>query len=106
MQGRSLLALMRGEDPEWRDDFFYEFKLRLGTFKKRPGPRAYFPSVEGVRSRDWKYMHYLDPGSPGEQLYDLRGDPLETENLVDREEHREVLEGLRQRWREYRGLLS
>jgi arylsulfatase A-like enzyme len=106
MQGRSLVALMRGEDPDWRDDFFYEAGLAVGKRDRRAGPSPYFPSVEGVRSRDWKYMRYLDAGSPGEQLYDLRSDSLEIENLVDREEHRDVLETLRQRWSEYRALLT
>jgi arylsulfatase A-like enzyme len=106
MQGRSLVPLIRGEDPDWRDDFFYEAGLAVGKRDRRAGPSPYFPSVEGVRSRDWKYMRYLDPGGPGEQLYDLRSDPLETENVVDRDEHRDVLEALRQRWTEYRGVLS
>jgi arylsulfatase A-like enzyme len=106
MQGRSLLPLMRGGDPDWRDDFFYEAKLAVGQRDRRAGAGAYFPSVEGVRSRDWKYMRYLDAEGEGEQLYDLRSDPLETENVVGREEHRDVLEALRQRWTEYRALLT
>jgi arylsulfatase A-like enzyme len=94
MQGRSLAPLLRGESVPWRDDWFYEHEL------EEPG--AYLPTVEGVRSRGWKYVRYLDPRSNREELYDLRADPHELRNVIDRPEHREAAERLRERWRLYR----
>ena len=37
--------------------------------------------VMALRSKDWKYVHY--PGQPYGELYDLRNDPDEFENLWD-----------------------
>jgi arylsulfatase A-like enzyme len=95
MQGRSLAPLLRGDPVVWRDDWFYEFQLRVGQGQ-------YFPTLEGVRTDRWKYVRFLDPEIEGEALYDLDSDPLETENLAERPEHREQLETLRRRWQQYR----
>jgi len=100
MQGRSLVPLLRGEDPEWRDGWFYEHLFR----HKR------IPRSEGVRTATWKYVNFLDMPAPRndegqplgtsyEQLYDLAGDPSELRNLAYDPKHRGDLERLRARWR-------
>ncbi|MEN8184297.1 MAG: sulfatase [Myxococcota bacterium] len=99
MQGRSLLPLLEGDPVAWRDDWFYEFELSVGRGK-------YFPTLEGVRTERWKYVRYLDPEIEDEALYDLVRDPLETEDLADRPEHRERLDALRRRWQEYRDTVA
>jgi arylsulfatase A-like enzyme len=94
MQGRSLAPLLRGEPVAWRDDWFYEHDIH---------PQGgYLPTVEGVRTNDWKYVRYLDPRSDRECLYDLRADPHELRDAIERPDAREVAERLRGRWREYR----
>ncbi|MGQ9526065.1 MAG: sulfatase family protein [Armatimonadota bacterium] len=56
----------------------------------------------GIRTRQWKYIHALEPdihGMPSEELYDLTADPGETRNLA--ETRRSVAEELDRRIREW-----
>jgi arylsulfatase A-like enzyme len=94
MQGRSLLPLLEGRSVEWRDDWFYEQNLRV--------PMGYLPTIEGVRTQDWKYVRYLDARSNREALYDLRADPRERRDVIGMPAHREVAGRLRERWRDLR----
>jgi arylsulfatase A-like enzyme len=91
MQGKSLLPLARGESPEWRTEFFYEHLFEH--------PRL--PKMEGVRTDDWKYIRYLDTDPPVEELYDLRVDPQELDNLAGRPSWEPDLARLRQSWSEW-----
>ena len=47
----------------------------------------YTPNVRGVRTAEWKYVHYPHgDGSPDRhlaELYDLRNDPGEIKNLIN-----------------------
>jgi arylsulfatase A-like enzyme len=98
VQGRSLLPLVRGEAPRWRDDWFYEHDFRP--------PNAYLPTVEGVRSRDWKYVRYLDLLSTRDALYDLRADPNELRDVSGAAENRAVVERMHARWQALRALAA
>lgn len=84
MQGRSLVPLLRGEKPPWREEFYYEHLFE----------HALIPKTEGVRTQRWKYFRYLvDP--PFEELYDLQTDPHEAKNLAADPQYAAVLEELR-----------
>jgi N-acetylglucosamine-6-sulfatase len=77
--GRSWLTLARsGQDPAWRKSWFYEYNYE----KQFP----YTPNVRGVRTDDWKYVHYPHgDGKPDRhlaELYDLKSDPEERNNLA------------------------
>ncbi len=104
MQGRTLAPLMRGEEIDWRDDFFLE-NMFMGQ---------HYPRIEGVRSRAFKYLRYFDKardqhhchaltasikGEPPiyEELYDLKQDPQERTNLAGDPKYAEVLDQLRRR---------
>ena len=52
------------------------------------------PPSEGVRTDEWKYLRYVDEPSI-EELYDLREDPEETNNLANDSGHHETLVELR-----------
>jgi len=52
------------------------------------------PSSEGVRTNEWKYLRYIDDPSI-EELYNLREDPQETNNLAADPDHQETLAELR-----------
>jgi arylsulfatase A-like enzyme len=62
VQGRSLLPLMAGEKAKWDETVYAEF-----------------PATKMVRTRDWKLVYYA--GRPYGELYDLRSDPHELDNL-------------------------
>jgi len=88
MQGRSLLPLVRGQNPEWRTDFFYEH-----LFEHKTIPRS-----EALRTERFKYLRYVD--FDYEELYDLQNDPAETINLAKDEKYRTTLTSLRKRCNE------
>lgn len=83
IQGRSFKAVCNGDDPEWREAWFYEYNYE----KQFP----YTPNIRGVRTDGWKLMHYPHgDGSPDRhmaEMYDLKNDPLEVTNLAEHKEH-------------------
>lgn len=95
--GRSLVALVRGEQTEkWRRDFLCEFLAVPRTI----------PKWEGVRDERWVYARYFVEGPNGEPyefLHDLKADPDALVNLArkpstDRTaEQNSALEGMRAR---------
>jgi arylsulfatase A-like enzyme len=86
-QGRSWAALPGEENPEWRKSFLYEYNFE----KEFP----YTPNVRGIRTAEWKYIHY--PNGDGHtdtskaELYHLKEDPQETKNLIDDPDAAEML---------------
>jgi arylsulfatase A-like enzyme len=80
--GRSYAAALRGRKVEWGDAVFYEFE-----------------NTRAVRTAGWKYVVRF-PDGPNE-LYDLKADPGERENLVGRAEHAETHRQLARRLDEF-----
>lgn len=86
MQGRSIRG-RQDAGTAWRTDCLYHHHFKH--------PRI--PRSEGVVSKDWKYIRWID-GSPGyEELYDLQNDPWETVNLAFEARHVETREVMRRR---------
>lgn len=73
MQGRSFYGLLSGESREWREAFLYEY------FWERAFPQT--PTVLGVRTDRYKLIRFHGVWDRYE-LYDLRGDPDEMNNLL------------------------
>lgn len=96
MQGSSLLPLVWGESPRWRQDWFYSHHFR----------HKLIPQSEGVRAERWKYIRYIESNPTFEELYDLRADPGETANLAGDPHHRKQLNHLRTRWSRWRHHLA
>ncbi|HEU4517520.1 MAG TPA: sulfatase-like hydrolase/transferase [Steroidobacteraceae bacterium] len=73
--GRSLLPLLRGERPDWRDAILLEY------YSDTVFPRIRNMGYRAVRTDRYKYIRYLElPGM--DELYDLEVDPYELDNLV------------------------
>jgi N-acetylglucosamine-6-sulfatase len=79
IHGASWKNLARGDATGWRKSWYYEYNYE----KQFP----YTPNVRGVRTDQFKYIHYpTGDGSPDKhlaELYDLKNDPDETRNLVN-----------------------
>lgn len=86
-QGRSLVPLLHGATPAWRDDFFYEHRTDIDRI----------PKSEGVRTARWKYARYIEQSPLYEELYDLERDPGEARNLAGEPEAAVELSRLRTR---------
>ena len=91
VQGRSLAPLLSGKVSRIRESFLYEY-FREESF-------ADTPSMEGIRTEEWKYVRY--PGSQEiDELYNLKTDPQEMRNLARDSaaaSHREALKKALQR---------
>jgi arylsulfatase A-like enzyme len=91
IQGRSWRRALNGGDPAWRKSWFYEYNYEHQF--------PYTPNVRGIRTDEWKYIHYPHgDGSPDrhlDELYHLAVDPLETRNLSRSPAHAAVRERLR-----------
>jgi N-acetylglucosamine-6-sulfatase len=78
MHGRSLVPLLRGERAPWRDSLLIEY------FSDRVFPWVANMGYQAVRTRRYKYIHYVDLAGMDE-LYDLDADPYELVNLAGKE---------------------
>ena len=96
MQGHNFGPLLRGEPTGWRSEWFYEH-----TYNTEP-PRRPIAKSEGVRTERWKYIRYIEPDPPYEQLFDLKSDPGEERNLATQAEHAKVLVDMKAHWRRLR----
>jgi arylsulfatase A-like enzyme len=89
MQGKSMLSLAEGkQDPQWRKDWLYEFYEYPGFENVRPS--------RGVRTERYKLIHFfLDPEEW--ELYDLKTDPDESNNLYGKPGSEEITKHLKER---------
>ena len=78
MQGRDFGPLLRDESIGWRSEWFYEHTYNTQL------PRRPIAKSEGVRTDHWKYIRYIERDPLYEQLFDLKNDPWETNNLASR----------------------
>ncbi|MGM0620679.1 MAG: sulfatase-like hydrolase/transferase, partial [Bacteroidota bacterium] len=79
-QGKSLMPVVKNREKSLgRDTILIE---HLWEFEN-------IPPSEGVRTAEWKYFRYVNDKS-SEELYNLKDDPQETNNLAGKNEYREV----------------
>ena len=99
MDGRSLVPLIsESRSPtseKWRDHFFFEH-YHSGARGK------YIARNEGIRTTDAKYLRWVDPPNPIEEVYDLKKDPMETKNLLSDPAQQKLVQRLRGRFDEWR----
>ena len=86
MQGRDITPLVQGQTPaDWRTDLLYQFKWGSESI----------PASEGVCSKDWKYIRWVATNT--EELFDLRRDPHEKNDLSKDPAHAADMARLRER---------
>lgn len=99
MTGKSLLPLLTGEKTTWREQLFLE-----SLYTGRDNPFS-----EGIRQGDWKYIRMYKGVNPYdesnidfegrlpdyEQLFNLKDDPEEKYNLINKYDNSEMLNTLR-----------
>ncbi len=94
MNGMSLLPLLRGKDIPSRNDFFMEHVDIIDVENPIPDSR-------GVRSKEWKYIRYINVEPEVEELYNIRVDPLETNNLANDLNYVKIKDQLKERYNYY-----
>jgi arylsulfatase len=93
MQGRDLAPLYVSEsDPVWRDEFFYEF----ATMSKA----SFIPASQALVRKDFKYIFW--PDFKREQLFDLKADPLEENDIIQDPAQKERIVAMRDRMEKLR----
>ena len=94
MDGKSLYPQLRGIHTPERTDFFMEHVDII----KVENP---IPDSRGVRTEDWKYIRYINVEPEVEEMYHIKKDPLESQNLANDENYREIKDHLKERYQEY-----
>ncbi len=75
MQGRSLVPLLKGQDPaDWRKSFYYEYY-------EYPQPHHVRPHY-GVVTERYKLVHFYGSDVDQWELFDLKTDPLELRDVI------------------------
>ena len=95
MQGEDIAPLYLAEQkPEWRSEFFYEHPCIRD--------KNFIPESEALVRKDWKYIYW--PQHKVEQLFDLKADPREENDLVQvtthTAKHTAILKEMRQRFQQ------
>ena len=88
MSGRDLTTLYSNPTAPWREDFLYDHPYGHG---------GKIPRTVGVRTETHAYTRYTDPNPPFEQLFDLRTDPDQLNNLAENLEQAKLLGRMRDR---------
>ena len=85
IQGESLLPLLKGETKRWRNSFLIEHISEENTM-----PWLINMGYKAVRMDNYKYIHWLHYDG-GDELYDLKADPYERNNLINHPEYEQIL---------------
>ncbi|MCP4312683.1 MAG: sulfatase-like hydrolase/transferase [Bacteroidetes bacterium] len=75
MDGQSLKSIINGAETTGREHFFFEHFVS-------PTAPIYIPRNDGVRTKTTKYARWIDLDPVVEEFYDLRKDPMESNNLI------------------------
>ncbi len=86
IQGKSLLPILKNQNAAWRDKVFYEYYWEMAF------PST--PTIFAVRTDQYKFIFNHGVWDTNE-LYDLKADPYEMNNLIRSPEHQKIASELR-----------
>jgi arylsulfatase A-like enzyme len=87
IQGESMVPLLSGKSPEsWRKALYYHFY----EFPGEHAVRRHF----GIRTDRYKLIHFYNDINTWE-LYDLKEDPTEMNNLIDNPNYKSLIDDLK-----------
>jgi arylsulfatase A-like enzyme len=89
IQGKSVLPLAKQADPNFRKEWLYEYY-------EYPNPEN-VAVHRGIRTERYKLIHYYKDEPEAFELYDLKLDPGERQNLYGRAEYESLLKHLQAR---------
>jgi len=84
MDGKSLKSLINGQELTHRTHFFFEHFVS-------PTSPVYIPRNDGIRTKNTKYLRWIDLDPIVEEFYDLEKDPMEKNNLINNPKYSEKL---------------
>ena len=88
MQGKSLVPLLKGENPkDWRTSFYYHYYEYPKSHRVRPH--------YGVITDRYKLVHFYKPDLDEWELYDLKENPRETINYINKPTYAKTIAKLR-----------
>jgi len=90
IHGHSFKPLAQGKHTPWRKSWHYAYNYE----KEFP----YTPNVRGVRTDEWKYVHYPNGDGTDQymaELYNLKDNPQETKNLINHPAHADKVNELK-----------
>ena len=87
MDGSSFFPILKGESTEWRSYLLYEYLW------ERNYPQT--PTMHALRGDRYKYIRYHGIWDKDE-LYDLKTDPQELQNLIREENHQDRIRHMNQ----------
>jgi arylsulfatase A-like enzyme len=88
VNGTSLVPLLENPNAKWRDHILLEH------WRTEEGVGSKIPDFYSIRTADWKYVEY-DSGET--ELYDLKNDPYELENLSASPQYANILADLKKK---------
>lgn len=99
MQGRSFKSIMETgtEPPDWKQEAYYHYWYQL--------EHLFVPAHIAIRTKDYKLIMFYgtprDASSPqtpvGWELYDMKNDPFEMNNLIDDPAYSNIIRYLKER---------
>ncbi len=91
MQGKSMRPIWQNPESKWRDEIYYHY------YEKGFGATPHY----GIRTKRFKLIHFYDEIDSWE-LYDLKKDPSEMNNLIDVQNFQEQVSKLKKKLKELR----
>ncbi len=91
MQGKSVREIMYVDKIPWRNEFLFEHPFKYTTI----------PRSEGIVTKDWKYVRFIDRQPGYEWMYHIKTDPKEKQNLADDMKYADEKARLKKRFEEF-----